>query len=365
MKKAMRQGCFLLIVGVLFFALTAEADVLGTGVVKADALRVRTTPSEDADTVTYLNNGTIVQVYEALGEWYKISYDAYTGYVSAEYLMYTPEDGAAEEPQTGTITGNHVRFRSGPSLDAGIMFEMNKGTTVTVLSGQGDWCQVSYNGQTGYVSTDYIIVGDLPDFNDSGEKGIITGSCVNVRSEPSTDSAILTKVYCGAVVSLGSFSNNWYEAACNGVTGYISADYVRKYDPAAASAIGSDIAATALSYVGTPYVYGGASSKGFDCSGFTMYIYSLYGYSLPHSATSQWNGSGTYVERKDLQPGDLVLFCDPSRSGGKACSHVGIYIGNGEFVHASSGSRSGRMVRVSSLSENYYSSYYVGAKRVA
>ena len=95
-----------------------------------------------------------------------------------------------------------------------------------------------------------------------------------------------------------------------------------------------------------------------------MYVLSQHGYSAPHSATSQWNSTGTYVERSDLQPGDLVLFCAPSRSNGKACSHVGIYIGDNEFVHASSGS-SGKYVRISSLSEDYYNGYYVGAKRVA
>lgn len=119
----------------------------------------------------------------------------------------------------------------------------------------------------------------------------------------------------------------------------------------------------ALSYLDVPYVYGGASPKGFDCSGFTMYIFSQFGYSLPHSATSQWNSSGEYVEREDLQPGDLVLFCDPSRSNGKACSHVGIYIGDNEFVHASSGS-SGKRIRISSLDEDYYDGYYKGAKRL-
>ena len=69
------------------------------------------------------------------------------------------------------------------------------------------------------------------------------------------------------------------------------------------------------------------------------------------------------MAREDLQPGDLVLFCDPSRSNGKACSHVGIYIGDGDFIHASSGSA--HAVKISSLSENYYDGYYVGAKRVA
>ncbi len=118
-----------------------------------------------------------------------------------------------------------------------------------------------------------------------------------------------------------------------------------------------------MNYLGVRYVYGGASPSGFDCSGFTLYVFKQFGYNLPHSATSQWYESGQYVERSDLQPGDIVLFCDPSRSNGKACSHVGIYIGNGEFIHASSGS-SGKYVRISSLNTGYYNTYYKGAKRL-
>ena len=94
-----------------------------------------------------------------------------------------------------------------------------------------------------------------------------------------------------------------------------------------------------------------------------MYIFSQFGYSLPHSATSQWNNSGEYVDRSDLQAGDLVLFCDPSRSAGKACSHVGIYISDGNFIHSSSSSSGG--VIISSLDSGYYNTYYKGAKRVA
>ena len=167
-------------------------------------------------------------------------------------------------------------------------------------------------------------------------------------------------MYAGKLVDLISLQNDWYAINYNGSTGYISSDYLKVYTGSAASGTGASIAETAMSYLGTPYSYGGASPKGFDCSGFTMYVFSLFGYSLPHSATSQWNNSGTYVAREDLQPGDLVLFCDPSRSNGKACSHVGIYIGDGDFIHASS-SRS-RGVTISSLSEDYYDGYYVGAK---
>ena len=153
---------------------------------------------------------------------------------------------------------------------------------------------------------------------------------------------------------------DWYAMNCDGVLGYISADYVRPYNPAAASAVGAEAVEIAMQYLGVPYVYGGASSRGFDCSGFTMYVFGQLGYSLPHSATSQWESVGEYVERSDLQPGDLVLFCDPSRSNGKACSHVGIYIGDNEFIHASTSYG----VRISSLDESYYNGYYKGAKRL-
>lgn len=232
-----------------------------------------------------------------------------------------------------------------------------------MLTNEDGWCQVAWNGQVGFISSEFVSVNGIAQ---NYTQGRVTGDGVNVRSQPNTDSAILTRVSTGKVVELISLKDNWYNVVVNGTKGYIRADYVSPYDGApttASSAIGSDIVSLALEYLGTPYSYGGASPKGFDCSGFTMYIFSQMGYSLPHSATSQWNNSGEYVERSDLQPGDLVLFCDPSRSNGKACSHVGIYIGDNEFVHASSGS-SGKRVRISSLSEDYYSRYYKGAKRV-
>jgi cell wall-associated NlpC family hydrolase len=96
-----------------------------------------------------------------------------------------------------------------------------------------------------------------------------------------------------------------------------------------------------------------------------MYVYkNAVGVSLPHSATSQWqSGIGTKVTSiSGLQTGDLVFFCDPSRSLGKACSHAGIYIGNGQFIHSSSSSSGG--VIISSLTSGYYNTYFVGGIHV-
>ena len=109
----------------------------------------------------------------------------------------------------------------------------------------------------------------------------------------------------------------------------------------------------AMGYLGTPYVWGGAGPSGFDCSGLAMYVYAQVGISLPHNAAMQYNTVGVPVSRSDLQPGDLVFF--------DGLGHMGIYIGGGQFVHAP---HTGDVVKISSLSESWYASTYVGAKRV-
>ena len=109
----------------------------------------------------------------------------------------------------------------------------------------------------------------------------------------------------------------------------------------------------AMQYLGTPYVWGGASPGGFDCSGFVMYVYAQLGVSLPHNAAMQYNTVGSYVPRDQLEPGDLVFF--------DGLGHVGMYIGGGQFIHAP---HTGDVVKISSLGDSWYASTYVGAKRV-
>ena len=115
----------------------------------------------------------------------------------------------------------------------------------------------------------------------------------------------------------------------------------------------------AKKYVGYPYVWGGTSPSGFDCSGFTYYVFKQFGYSLNRTAAAQLS-NGYAVSMADLQPGDLVLFGGTYASSA-AATHVGIYIGGGQFIHAAN---SGTGVVISALSESYYASRFVGGRRI-
>lgn len=131
--------------------------------------------------------------------------------------------------------------------------------------------------------------------------------------------------------------------------------------PASASAaksggLAEKVVGTARKYMGVPYVWGGTTPSGFDCSGFIYYVYAQNGVALPRTSAEQY-GAGQSVSKADLKPGDLVFF-ETYKPGP---SHVGIYLGNGQFIHASSG---GGKVLVSNLSSTYYTEHYIGSRRV-
>lgn len=260
----------------------------------------------------------------------------------------------------GCTTGSSLRLRAEPSTSASVVTTLDKSVAVAILDDSVDgWYKIAYNGSTGYVSADYLNVDQDNIFTTYGR---VNSDGVNVRSDASTDSSVLATIEEDAIVTVNGLVDGWYDVTCEyGTEGYIRSDFL---DLTESSSSNSDIAATAKQYLGTGYVYSGASPRGFDCSGFTMYVYSQHGYSLPHSATSQWqSGLGTRVYSiSELQPGDLVFFNDPSRNAGKACSHAGIYTGDGQFIHSSS-SRSGGVI-VSSLTSGYYNTYFVGGIQV-
>ena len=281
---------------------------------------------------------------------------------AAAVLMLTASAFAAEDTiavAVGATTGSSLRLREDASTSASIVTTLNKGVAVAVLDDSvSGWYKIAYNGSVGFVSADYMVVDKDNVFETYGR---VNGSGVNVRSTASTDGEILASVNSGTIVTVNGFVDGWYDVTCQyGTKGYIRSDFL---DLTSSNSSTSSIAELAKQHLGTRYVWGGSSAGGFDCSGFTMYVYKQFGYSLPHTASGQWSsGIGSKVSSiSELQPGDLVFFNDPSRNAGKACSHVGIYVGGGQFIHSSS-SKNG--VIYSDLTSGYYNTYYKGAIRV-
>lgn len=259
----------------------------------------------------------------------------------------------------GTVTSDSgLNLRAQANTTSSVLSVLPSGTQVDVISttSDGKWHQVTYLGVTGYVSGDYLSV--------VAEKvyGQVVADSLNIRTGPGTNYATCGSLSKGTVVevldTIGGLGG-WYKIA----NGYVSTDYVTLVDASVAngSAKGAAIAAYAKQFVGYPYVYGGSSPSGFDCSGFVTYVCKQNGYSVNRTASAQMS-NGTAVTKAQLQPGDLVFFNDPSRNAGKACSHAGIYTGDGQFIHSSS-SRSGGVI-VSSLTSGYYNTYFVGGIQV-
>ena len=278
-------------------------------------------------------------------------------------LAATAQASAADQIAVGVgcTTGSSLRLRAEASTDSAIVTQLDKSVAVAILGKQDGWYYVSYDGNNGYLSADYVIEDQDGVFTADGR---VNGDGVNVRAEASADAESLATVNTGSAVTVNGFADGWYAVTCQyGTTGYIRSDFV---DLTSASAAGSTsgVVSIAKQYLGTRYSYGGASPSGFDCSGFTMYCFQQMGVSLPHSATSQWqSGAGQKItSTSGLQSGDLVFFCDPSRSKGKACSHAGIYIGGGQFIHSSS-SKSGGVI-ISDLTSGSYNTYFVGGMRI-
>ena len=275
---------------------------------------------------------------------------------------------------TGTVNagGSTLRLRSQASTDSQILANLSDGTQVDVLSSaENGWYQIAFGELSGYVSSEYLLLNSAEGVvaavasaapSDQAEEtpaqyARVTASSLNVRAGAGTDYDKVGSLRCGAVVEILGQSDGWYQIE----SGYISAEYTvpASADEAASSSLGQQIADYALQFVGYPYVYGGSSPSGFDCSGFTSYVYRQFGYSLNRSAANQLD-NGTPVSMSELQPGDLVLF-KKAGTGSKRASHVGLYIGGGQFVHASTSTVG---VIISNMTDAYYTTGFVGGRRI-
>lgn len=267
---------------------------------------------------------------------------------------------------SGTVNADGgLRLRNGVGTDAAILTTLPNGTQVEVsgITEEG-WFQVTYQDTMGYVSGEYLVMNEdevqALEVVSEPVYGKVTEGPLNVRSAPNTDADRVKQISAGTVVQILDQLDGWYAIA----DGYVCADYVTIVDAAEAAAAasssssGAQVVAFAKQFLGYPYVYGGTSPRGFDCSGFVKYVYANFGININRTASAQLD-NGTPVSMSELQPGDLVFF-RKSTSSSRA-SHVGIYIGGGQFIHASTSSTG---VIISNMSSAYYTTGFVGGRRL-
>lgn len=272
---------------------------------------------------------------------------------------------------TATVTADSLRLRSEANTSSSTVAMAPKGSQVTVEEDAGSgWYKVTYGELAGYMSGEWLTVtledgtvlpaaqGTEPE----QQRGLITASVLNVRSGPATTYDKVATLKAGTVVDIVSDpGNGWYQVE----SGYVSAEYVTLVgaDYEGSSELGAAATAMAKSLLGKRYVSGGSGPNSFDCSGLMYYIYKQLGHPIARGSSSQYYNSGYFVSSSEMQPGDLIFFFNPrnDRSGGTLpTTHVGMYVGDGQFIHASTNSY---RVQYDSI-YGHYAAYIVGAKRI-
>ena len=363
---------------------TQSSAVAGT--VNAMYVRLRSGPSVDHSILGEYNSGASLTVTGSADSWYAVTIGGQSGYMYASYVTLSenadppaqapaatpapsaepapeatpaptpattpvPEQGTSPDGVPGHIQGDYVYFRTGPSTSYSILDSYDSGTALTITGTTDGWSAVIINGSSGYVYSGYVVSdgGEVPELPAATPEptpapeepvtttqGYITGNSVRFRSGPSTLDDILGEFNYGNTLTITGTSGDWTAVIINGQSGYVYSRYVAEgsvttvADDPNASELGRQIVAFALQYEGYPYVWGGTTPDGFDCSGFTTYVYGHFGISLNRVADDQTR-NGVAVDTNALQPGDLLCFY----SGGSYVGHVGIYIGNNRFIHAS------------------------------
>lgn len=326
-----------------------------------------------------------------------------TGEQTTQEKDKNEQEETLENIQTGEklYTKSELQVYLRPLPTSMKMEKLVAGTEVTVVDVTGNWVYVSVNGKTGWIRKELLTktkdnnsndneTTKKPEENNINKTGYITTDGINFRQKADTDSKVLKTFAANAKVTILKEEGKWYKVKHNDQEGYVLKTYVSEKKVAevtsrssvrreavsttqveekkqeetktettkTASSKGSEVVAMAKKYLGSRYVYGGSSPSGFDCSGFTMYIYKQFGVSLPHSATAQ-SSRGTKVAKENLQPGDIVFFTNYKT--GKGIGHCGIYIGGGQFIHAST-EKTG--VITTSLNSGSHAKRYVTAVRI-
>ncbi|PRD09012.1 peptidase M24 [Bacillus sp. MYb56] len=362
----------------------------GNYTVNVSSLRVRTGPSTSHTTIGSVKKGQVVQVVGEVQDWFKINYAGQTAYLSKDYVTKggsnenTTQGNNQEQNnnvtvQTGgtyVVNATSLRVRTGPATYHSVIGGVLNGTKLNVIGSEGSWFKVNYQGKTGYVSSEFVkfvkggtTTPEQPEQPNQGAIGdyYINASALNVRSGEGTNYRIIGALPQGQKVQVISENSGWSKINYNGQTGYIGTRFLSKTPVGGAvdnkpnenqnnnntsnnSGDSSSILAYAKSMQGVPYVWGGTSANGVDCSGYIYHVFKKFGHNISRqSVAGYWS---SLPKTSSPQPGDLIYFQNTYKAGP---SHMGIYLGGGSFIQAGD-----KGVAIASLSNSYWKSHFLG-----
>jgi cell wall-associated NlpC family hydrolase len=253
-------------------------------------------------------------------------------YLTVDYYLY--------------ISANHLNLRLTPSTDSEIISELKFGDKVLCTGENNDWMQVEKGDLAGYIKAEYTSRTMV--FENVKQTVYVDASKLNLRKEPSTGSEIIVKLSSQQKLTRTGIGDNWSRVRTStGKTGYVASEYLTTKAPVSRSTSGGTtngptypgdagrIVELAYSALGVPYVHCGSSLSSFDCSGLTSWAYRQIGITIPRS-TSGYYTVGRSVSFSDIQPADIICMDTKQTDGKTTITHVGIYVGNGMMIHASS-----------------------------
>lgn len=328
----------------------AEKSNLREGYAKVTGTtELKVSPSDEAEAIGTMSGAEDLEVLESTEDWYKVATNEQVGYVKKDYVTLDKKEADTAKKQydhykKATVTSdNGLIVRASGSKDAPSVGTVAGGEDVIIVDQQNDYIKILFGED---LAEGYVINSGL-EFEDQW----VTKSEVHTEIKQ----IAYTKAEAARKAEEAQKAAQAKERARLAAMGYSKKETSSSYSPSGNASKGQALVATAKKYLGVPYVWGGTSPKGFDCSGLMQYVCRQNGISLPRVAASQRN-VGKYVSRANLQPGDLVFF----GKGGRI-THVGMYVGNGNMIHAP---QTGDVVKIASINSSYRVASYAGAVRV-
>ncbi|WP_459501877.1 C40 family peptidase [Bacillus sp. C1] len=375
---------------------TTVKPASGNYTVNVSSLRVRTGPSTSHTTLGSVHKGQVVQVVGEVQDWFKINYAGQTAYISKDYVtkggsnngtaegnnqQETNNNGTVQTGGTYVVTATSLHVRTGPATYHGVIGGVLNGQTLDVTGVENGWFKINHHGKTGYVSSEFVkfVKGGTtaPEKPEQPQTTVgeyyINVAALNVRSGEGTNYSVIGALPQGQKVQVISEHYGWSKINYNGRTGYVGTRFLSKTPVGGAvdntnkpnnnnnnnngnnnntgnSGDASSILAYAKSMQGVPYVWGGTSANGVDCSGFIFHVFNKFGHNISRqSVAGYWS---SLPKTSNPQPGDLVYFQNTYKPGP---SHMGIYLGGGSFIQAGDNG-----VKIVSLNNSYWSSHFLG-----